>query len=117
MTMNENNQVKTKTGLPDISETIRLRNPIILIIIAVVIVLFGFVYVYMRVDKKTEKQVEETYSIATEPSADVKKETTVVSTAVAPVTATVSPEVIQQQIALIQEKKKELQQRLSAPLM
>lgn len=115
--MNEN---KREEGLPDIGEIFGQKKRFVIVVIVIVLVLIGCMYWYQKADQPQAKLVEETYSVTNESQIEVKKpeqEVTDQQTASAEPAPTVNAEAMQQQIALIQEKQKELQQRLSAPLM
>jgi len=115
---NENNKSKTEDGMPDIAKgNSSQKKPIVLVMIAVVLTAICSIYFYTKSDRKPAKPVEETYTVSTDLQGANKKEQPVATASVVSPTSQVSPEVVQQQVALIQEKKKELHQRLSAPLM
>jgi type IV secretion system protein VirB10 len=116
---NEKNKTKTEDGLPDVAQGSSQKKPLILIMIGVVLAAsIGMVF-HTKYDRQVEKPVEETYTVAAEPRDESNKELPVTEKTTVPVAPApqVSEEVMQQQIALIQEKQKELHQRLSAPLM
>lgn len=115
------NELKNEEGLPDIAELKNPKNILFIIIAIITLVSMIGLHFYTKAEKKTIKPVEEIYS--TQPDVQEKTKVEVVTQQQTPQLATtvpplqVSPEVIQQQIALIQQKQKELQERLAAPLM
>jgi type IV secretion system protein VirB10 len=107
------------SGLPDIATLTKPRNIIFFIIaLMVILVLIGYPHFFMKEEKQASQVTEEVYAVQS-LIKELPKKVEVVATpspqqAVAP---PVNPEVLKQQIALIQQKQKELQERLAAPLM
>lgn len=106
-------------GLPKVADVEVYRTPLIavaVVVIAVLVVGFG---VYKGKSADTQKVDEETYTISALPVAEKQVEETQsaaeqVAEAKQP---EVSPEELQQKVMILQEKQKEIQQRLAAPLM
>jgi len=109
--MNEKN--KNEEGLPEIAQLHHKKRPLIFIMMGIVLFLFGAMYFFSTSSKKKAiTPVEETYIIKSESTKNIKsavKET--VSTTIEQ--KPISPE----QIAFIQQKQKELQERLNAPMI
>ncbi|MHB1948761.1 MAG: TraB/TrbI/VirB10 family type IV secretion system protein [Gammaproteobacteria bacterium] len=108
------NEDKSKDGLPEVAQNLVKKNPIMLIMMGVAIILVLCMYLHSKPNKEIKKPIEETYTVAADPQIDIKKEVIQTSAAIP------SKEVIretQEHMVLLQEKQKELQQRLSAPLM
>lgn len=105
---------QTKTapdeGLPEISEK-RYKNPVLLILVISLILLLGihFIFNSKAVKNKTKFAVEESYTLPSNEEVAAKSS----SLKEKPETKQLS----EQQLALLQAKQKELQQRLSASLM
>jgi hypothetical protein len=101
-------------GLPDIAEASR-KKPALLILLGVLLLLLGthFYFHFKTTKNKTKFLVEESYTVPNnegEPSKSVPlKEKRVHSVE--------TKQLSEQQLALLQAKQKELQQRLSAPIM
>jgi len=115
-------QSNKKEGLPDVAQASRQNKSLVLISIGVVIVGVLSMYFYTKVHPSEPKPVEETYTIQSDKYTEINQEQKEVkpisSNGVTPAQQqSVNQEVMQQQIALIQQKQKELQQRLVAPLM
>jgi type IV secretion system protein VirB10 len=110
--------VKNK-GLPMVADVEVYRTPLIavaVIMLAVLVVGFG---VYKGKSADTQKVDEETYTISALPATEKQVEETQsaaeqVNEAKQP---EISPEELQQKVMMLQEKQKEIQQRLAAPLM
>ncbi|HSW69149.1 MAG TPA: TrbI/VirB10 family protein [Gammaproteobacteria bacterium] len=98
-----------QTGLPEISEAKSRKMAIKLIVGGIVSVLLMSLIFHSKPAQKVEKPVEETYvpenqaADAAKPQAEAQQQA--------------SPEVVQAQAAVIEQKQKELAQRLTAPLM
>lgn len=110
--------MKNKDGLPEVAEENKTKKMVVLLLISLMVVLICSIHFFTKTDKKVSKPIEETYTIQN-TQVDIQKSQSVEkisSTANVP-EPQVSPEIVQQQIALIQQKRLELQQRLSAPLM
>ncbi len=111
--MNDNK----KEGMPDVAEAIAKKRPAVLIFIALVLVAFSSMYVMRKKSDKPVKVSDETYSVQQQPVISAKPLVETAKAAPAPVETKMTKEEMQQQVALIMEKQKALQQRLSAPLM
>lgn len=116
---NETNEPRKESGLPDIFETGSLINPLIIVTTVIVLIAIISMHFYSKRTRKPANLNEETYTTQSDSLVEPKK-----AEPIAKLTAPtespaqqVSPVMIQQQVALIQEKQKELQQRLAAPLM
>jgi type IV secretion system protein VirB10 len=107
-----------ENGLPEIAQQLRRKTPIIVAAIASVLIAIFVMFFHSQSSEKIEKPVEETYAPQAQEKVEVKSEPVpaTATTEVKP-TPSVTPEMMQAQILLMQEKQKELQQRLSAPLM
>lgn len=97
-------------GLPEISEK-KYKNPVLLILLISLILLLGihFIFNFKAVKNKTKFAVEESYTLPSNEKVAAKSSL-----------LNEKPETKQlseQQLALLQAKQKELQQRLSASLM
>jgi len=114
---NENN--KKLDGLPDVAEENKRKKVIVIILIGLVAIVVFSLNFFGKTEKKQVKSIEENYTVQTEAPVEIKKPQPVVNNATSTVTLAqqVNPDVVQQQIALIQQKRQELQQRLTAPLM
>ncbi len=117
----KDNQKKTNDGLPDVAEQLANKRSILCVTLVLFLAVVASVYLYSKPKENMEKPVEESYSIQ---DASQSKPDTVVDQTTQPANTEQSKENVQQrqevtteQIAFIQEKQKELQQRLSAPLM
>jgi len=99
-----------KEGLPEVAH-IRHRKPIALVLIIIVILISLSWFFINKKHQPSPQQTEETYTVPTE------SQSVTLTKPQADVTPKISPEITQQQLAIVQEKQKELQQRLAAPLM
>lgn len=109
-----------EAGLPKMAENISGNKKTILGVIFLIGAVLLSIYFYTKSDKKQEEFLDETYTIPVDALMESQPEKIAekdIEKNGMDSQAQVDPEVIQQQIALIQEKQKELQQRLSAPLM
>src|SRR5579885_253364 len=117
------NTTKKEDGLPDIGEAIRQKKSWAVIGVIATISAAAWMYWHnYKVEKPKTSPVEETYTVTNEPQVEIKKTAQEISAqpvanAEKQTTQPMSEEEIKQQIALIQEKQKALQQRLAAPLM
>lgn len=105
-------------GLPKVADMEVYRTPLMaVVVIAIAILVVGFgVYKGKSVD--TQKVDEESYTISALPVAEKQVEMIQPAEQVAETKQPeVSPEELQQKMMLLQEKQKEIQQRLAAPLM
>lgn len=112
------NQTQNNDGLPKIAE---LKKPKNLIFVGLAILIVGSFIGFHFYQKSHQKKVlvaDEIYSIQSNNSTDIKKENLILTVKKETVA---SPEITikeaEMQLALIQQKKKELQERLIAPLM
>jgi type IV secretion system protein VirB10 len=111
---------KNRDGLPNIAEQIRKNKMRSVIVLSVVSVVIGISYFKTRENKVTEQHIEESYSIKNDAAVAQTKNSAGVWAAKSNTdnkVEQVSKEVIAAQVAIVQEKQQELQQRLSAPLM
>ena len=114
------NENKKISGWPEIAEMHRHKNYVVMALLGVTILLTILFYFYVAPKKAALKITEETYSPQviqmTEPN---KKEDEKIdaSKEVKQPPPEISQEVLQQQISLMQEKQRQLQQRLAAPLL
>ena len=111
----ENNAVQ-EAGLPEIAQKNHKNNPIILAIIVILMITLMSMIFYTKTNKKTITAPDEIYTVQTD-----NKESSLPIKPVANLTPIQTnptrPTLTQDQIAFIQEKQKELRERLSAPLM
>jgi type IV secretion system protein VirB10 len=107
-------------GMPRIADQIRKNKTQLLAVLATIGVIGG-IYVVSKNNVKTEERhVEETYSLQTDVSPTrnvIKAGVGVVRNEEDKKVEQVSKEVIAAQVAFVQEKQLQLQQRLSAPMM
>jgi len=101
-----------ETGLPEISEIRGRKTAVKFIIGGIVSVLLLSLIFHSKPAQEVEKPVEETYVPENQGVAIAKSQTET-----PPSPKEVSPEVAQVQAVMIEEKQKELAQRLTAPLM
>lgn len=99
-----------KEGLPEIAKQIREKKSVVVIIFGIVITAILVLFCFHKAEKKVESTVEETYRLPEEKKPEA-------IAAVIPPPVLSKPEITEEQIALIQAKRNELQQRLNAPLM
>ncbi len=113
------NENKKLDGLPEVAQDDKQKKLLVLSLIAFMVIMVLCAGFFNKTEKKISKPIEETYAIQTDESAETKKPEPVVNSTVPVATPKpqLNPEVVQQQIALIQQKRQELQQRLVAPLM
>ena len=109
----QKNQKGKEEGLPEIAQRLREKKPIVFVMLGIIGLAIVSMFFLGKSNKKSVQPIEESYSIQQPTESQVVK----------PLQANVQPEtktdpvVLQQQAALIQAKKNELQQRLTAPLM
>jgi type IV secretion system protein VirB10 len=103
-------------GLPEIAHHLNENKPLILVIIGIILIACVSFFHFSKSSKKPMKTVEENYSMQASPieKLSLPQEPSVNKIA-SP--AAVNPAVVQQQLEMIEAKKNELQQRLTAPLM
>lgn len=116
--MSNDNQPNKTNGLPDIATLTQRRNIIFLVAALMVILgIIGYPHFFKKEEKKITETTEETYVV----SPILKEQPKKIEVAAPPSQQSEAPpvnsEVLKQQIALIQQKQKELQERLAAPLM
>lgn len=112
---------KADDGLPDVAQELRSWKSLLFIFVTLIAAIaFGFHFRTKAVVRE-EKNVEETYSIQAARQAENKPDLPAAAKVEQPQEIghpkPIKPEITTEQIAFIQEKQKELQQRLSAPLM
>lgn len=120
----ETKPTNNTSGLPEVAQDNKMKLPKI-IIFSVILIGIICAYFYGAKNKKSNSISDETYSIPVQTEFQVnnnKEQITPMQQNIPQTTVFISePQVkqedIQQQAILIQEKQKELQQRLSAPLM
>lgn len=117
---NEKDAIKNDDRLSKIADHIGSNKKTIIGMICLVVVVISSIYFYSKPSQKAQESEEEIYTIPGDYSIENKHEQP--TEKIEPINNTeskpqVSQEIVQQQIMLIQEKQKELQQRLSAPLM
>lgn len=105
--------MKNSEGLPKIANLELRSKPIALIFLGLILILFASIYFFTRnKHEQSIKAIEETYILNSD--APVQVTANKVTNMTQP---EISAEEGKQQLALLQAKQKELQQRLSAPLM
>lgn len=125
MNQNQNqsqNKSKNEDGLPDIAEAIRDKKTLMVICLLVVIAIISGIYWKQKPENQVSKAAEENYTVVSQPQPIVEKpELKEIKQSIPkeepPKAQPVNQETIQQELVYLQEKQKELQQRLSAPLM
>lgn len=117
-------QAKNDSGMPDVGEVGFQRKLIVGAMFGIVLTAGLVTYLFSTVNgkEKVKPQAEEVYTVQREQHLDHKTDQDIVSQSKtkAPETQAappMNPELMQQQIAILQAKQKELQQRLAAPLM
>lgn len=118
-------QSKKQNGLPDIAESSKPSKHVVVTAIVIVIIAIIGMFINSKSHHTAPQSADETYTISAERQLQnhteqqlpekITHSNDVVKENVAP--NSVSPEVIQQQLAMIEAKQKELHQRLIAPLM
>lgn len=100
------------SGLPEVAQNVRNKTPLKMILGGIVAALLVSLFFHSKPAQKIEKPIEETY-------APEIQEMPVTKNIALPENKPkeMSPEMIQAQATIIEEKKKELAQRLTAPLM
>lgn len=112
------NQTNNKDGLPKIAEIAQPKNLIFIVIALLIVGCFIGFHFYKNSKKKQVASADEVYVTQSDSSSDEKKVTSVAEIKKeVPVNREVSRQEAELQFALIQQKKKELQDRLLAPLM
>ncbi|MDR3491002.1 MAG: TrbI/VirB10 family protein [Gammaproteobacteria bacterium] len=114
------NQKQQEDGLPEVAQRLREKKPVVLIILGLIILVCFKILFLNKSKDEILKPVEETYTVQQSGETDILKTQSVAKQS-ENISATqnvqANPELIQQQVALIQAKQNELQQRLAAPLM
>lgn len=116
--MNDKKNYKME-GLPEIAQNLSKGRVAIYGLLVLVMLFFAGMYFWSRHTKENEHAIDETYTIEDKSKnvVDPIVETTAVQTSRAPNKNVVKGTLTNEQIAFIQEKQKELQLRLSSPLM
>lgn len=118
--MNNNDKKKSvqEDGLPEVAQSIRENRKIIFTVLGIIITLSFLLYAHSRSKVEPNKEIEETYTIGAGETSSA------IPVIAKPITATPTKGVTQppvqltpDQLSFIQEKQKELQQRLASPLM
>lgn len=105
-------------GLPEIAQTFRRKKSIILVIAGIIGFAIFSLFLHTQSNTKKISPVEEMYVPETPKVEVVKTEPVAVSSNnEVKQSSPMTQEMMQAQVLLLQEKQKELQQRLSAPLM
>lgn len=116
----KNDQVKKDDGLPDIAQKLQQKKPILVVLIIFILVVCFCVLFGNKTKKTTPSVTEESYAPETQVQTNIVKNVLNVAPQTNQNTSKTNapdPAVIQAQLALIQAKRDELKQRLSAPLM
>lgn len=114
--MSSDNKTSDSSGLPDIAAYESRRKIIVLILLGLICLIFLGTRYFSKSSPKNATQIEETYTVVNEAPVIHKPIAQPEASAVNK-TPDVTPEQIQQQLSYVQEKQRELQQRLAAPLM
>lgn len=101
------------TGLPKVANESREKRTV-MIVLCLVGAIFIASYWHSKKTVKNAPPLQETYTVVASANSDLKPQSTIKEE---DKSKAIKPEIIQQQLALIQAKQKELQQRLIAPLM
>lgn len=112
----KNDQQKNEDGMPDIAQKLQQKKPVLLVILVLILVVGCCSILFVSKPKKTTPAVtEESYA----PETQVHKTVPTVTLQTNQNTTKAIPDsaVIQAQLAMIQAKRDELKQRLTAPLM
>ncbi len=116
--------LENEDGLPEVAQRLREKKPVVFVMLGIVLLFCFSMQFYNKSKNKIVQPLEETYTVQQSGVAEAVKPLVQSSlTSEASPTNTATPasqpnaELIQQQIALIQAKQNELQQRLAAPLM
>ncbi|MEO8400582.1 MAG: TrbI/VirB10 family protein [Gammaproteobacteria bacterium] len=121
--MKLSNKTKNSTlesGLPEVAQKYRNKKPIVLVIFGIILIVFLFVHFHTKSGAKVTAPVEETYTPQNQVSGEVNKievPVTAGSVSEPKLDSQITSEAVEEHKLYIQEKEKELQQRLSAPLM
>jgi type IV secretion system protein VirB10 len=119
-------QIKLEEGLPEIAQTLSKKKPLVLSMLSIVFIICCSLIFFSKSSKQVSGPLEETYTVQQDNDVDALKvhsqplpKVTVQSfdNTKVEIKQPPNPELIQEQIALIQAKQNELQQRLSAPLI
>jgi type IV secretion system protein VirB10 len=116
----KNDQTKNEDGLPEIAQRLQEKKPIVLVMLGIILVASCSLFFINKPKKQIAPAVEENYAVQAVAQPDTPKSVPVVAQATNNEPIKVSqpnPEILQQQLALLQAKQDELKQRLSAPLM
>ncbi|MBV9575316.1 MAG: hypothetical protein JO149_01690, partial [Gammaproteobacteria bacterium] len=105
-------------GLPEIAQVVGQKRSLVYLCFITALAVLGGTYWYHQTNHTEIKPVEETYTVATDTQVDTKKATQEEHKSIQTTQANsiitsppVTEEALQQQMALMQEKQKALQQR------
>jgi type IV secretion system protein VirB10 len=104
-------------GLPEIAQRLNENKPVVLGIVGIILIAGVGLFHFGKPNKKPIQIIHETFAVQQSSQIDKLPSVPTTPPVTNPVTPVVNPVVMQQQLELIQAKKNELQQRLSAPLM
>lgn len=103
-------------GLPEIAQAVQKNKVAVCVMLGIVLFAAITLFLHKKSEKKSAPVIEESYAIPTENVTEIKNNVSTSSSAQS-ITPQQNQEVVKEQIALIQAKQQELQQRLAAPLM
>ena len=106
-----------KDGMPKIAEQMNISKFRLMIVVVAVAVIGGYYFFKTKSSGEAVQQVEETYMIKNDITPSNVHATTSVTGNDGRKEVSVTREQFAAQLALVQEKREQLQQRLSAPLM
>ncbi len=110
---------KKESGLPEVAQDNHKKNPIFLVVLAILLIAIFSMYFHTRASKKSTTSIEENYSMLhygqnENPVIKPMREMTSIPDKK---DQKEKEELSEKQLAFILQKQKELQERLSAPLM
>lgn len=115
--MTNDNKPTIESGLPDIAKQ-ESKNKFIIAAMIIAAIAFLGMHLLSKTSQKEDNHVEETYTVATDTPIQEKKPASVQEkVSEANIMSEIKPEELQKELAYMQEKQRELQQRLAAPLM
>lgn len=110
--MQMNDEEKKAEGMPVIAQENQRKKPVIILIAVMLIIIYCGIFFHSKSIQKNEQSNNEVYAPQSQVNVAKNEEQSV-----QPQKTQMTPEMMQARIILLQEKQKELQQRLSAPLI
>ena len=113
-------QSKKQDGLPEIAQRLKQRRPVVLAVVAVIFIACLSLFFVNKPKKKIAPAMEETYTVQSAAQSDTSKTSPVLAESTSndvSNTNQLNSADAQERSALIEAKRDELRQRLSAPLM